>query len=208
MDKNIVLIGLGILAAFFFNKKKHENNAEQISPVTPNTVLDIWRQQQPEQPVVIKPNAENEPKIRQPQKSTLVPWTPPLRAEPYLPLIQQAEKANNMPPTLLARILDIESAYRDDIITGKITSPVGAVGIAQIVPRWHPNVNPKDPTQAIPYAAKYITDMYKKYGSWQKAVAAYNWGPGNLNKFLAGTYQHLPLETSNYLKKLWGTDVV
>lgn len=137
--------------------------------------------------------------------SPFVDWTPPALAEPYLPAINQAEHDYKLPPTLLARVLDIESAYRPDIISGQVRSNAGALGIAQIVPRWHPGVDPLDPAQAIPYAARYLADLKAQFGSWRKAVAAYNWGAGNLTRYISGETT-LPLETSNYLKKIFGSD--
>jgi soluble lytic murein transglycosylase-like protein len=136
----------------------------------------------------------------------MVPWTPPKNADKYLPLIVSAENSYDLPPSLLARVLDIESAYREDIITGLTRSPAGALGIAQIVPRWHPTVNPLEPLEAIPYAAKYLHDLHARFGTWQKAIAAYNWGQGNLSKFLNGQIAQLPKETSNYLIKIFGSD--
>lgn len=141
-------------------------------------------------------------------RSSMINWTPPKNAEPFLPLINQAEHNYKLPPTLLARVLDIESAYRQDIIEGKIRSPAGALGIAQIVPKWHPNVDPLDPTQAIPYAARYLSDLKAQFGTWQKAIAAYNWGPGNLQKYLTGEFKKLPEETENYLKKIYGNAIL
>ena len=90
-----------------------------------------------------------------------------------------------------------ESRFRPDIISGQTVSSAGAVGIMQIVPRWHPEVNALDPAAAIAYAGKFLASLYRQFGTWELALQAYNWGPGNLKKYLAqgGT---LPVETANY----------
>ena len=55
-------------------------------------------------------------------------------------------------------------------------------GVAQINSYWHSNVSntqASNPGFAIPWATKYLKGLYDKYGSWPKAIAAYNAG-GNL----------------------------
>jgi hypothetical protein len=48
-------------------------------------------------------------------------------------------------------------------------------------------------------AASYLSDLSKKYnGDWVKAAGAYNWGPGNMDEFLAG-HKPLPTETARYM---------
>lgn len=132
------------------------------------------------------------------------PWTPPERAAPYLPAIYAAEDANGIPRNLLARLIYQESRYRPEIIDGTIVSRAGAVGIAQIVPRWHPNVNPRDPWESIDYAAKYLRQLFKRFGSWRLALAAYNWGQGNQQKDLADGIvgNDWPSETRNYVTEI------
>lgn len=135
-------------------------------------------------------------------------WVPPVAARPYLPTIYAAEAAYGMPHNLLARQLDQESGYNPQIIDGTQKSSAGAVGIAQIIPHWHPHVDPTDPTASIWYAANYMYQLYQRFGSWKQALAAYNWGPGNLSKDVTanGRYwkDHLPKETLNYVNNITG----
>jgi hypothetical protein len=130
-------------------------------------------------------------------------FTPPKSAAPYLEAITQAEQANNLPPTLLARVLYQESRFRPEIINGTVKSKAGAIGIAQIVPKWHPGVNPYNPTESIAYAAGYLRQLFNQFGSWDKALAAYNWGPGNLK---AAGLDRAPAETRDYVAQI-GADV-
>lgn len=66
-------------------------------------------------------------------------------------------------------------------------------------------------------AASLLTDLYKKYGDWLLVIAAYNGGPGNVNKaikksggskdFWALQY-HLPNESMNHVKKFIATHYI
>ena len=62
--------------------------------------------------------------------------------------------------------------------------------------------------QATRAACRYLKDLYSIYHDWTLAIAAYNCGPGNVNKALAraggGTtfwdiYEYLPRETRGYV---------
>lgn len=74
-------------------------------------------------------------------------------------------------------------------------SPAGAIGIAQIVPKWHPGVDPRDPEASLAYAARYMAGLHKKYGNYQDALSVYNsgkpWAEG----------QHIG-ETRNYVHSI------
>lgn len=87
-----------------------------------------------------------------------------------------------LPPGLLEAVAYRESRFRDDIIDGRVRSAAGAVGIMQIVPRWHPEMGEAgalDPLRAVPYAARYLRAQFERFGTWKQALAAYNWGPAN-----------------------------
>lgn len=120
-------------------------------------------------------------------------WSPPDSAAPYLYDIFLAETARGIPAGLLGALLQRESDFNPNAYNASS----GAEGIAQIVPRWHPDAgDPYNPTTAIPYAAKYLRSLFDRFGDWQLALAAYNWGPTNLaNKGL----ENAPAETRNYV---------
>jgi hypothetical protein len=50
----------------------------------------------------------------------------------------------------------------------------------------------------------YLAKLYGRYGNWPDAIAAYNWGPGNLDQWIANgrPVDGLPLETARYLLKV------
>lgn len=115
----------------------------------------------------------------------------------YLDAIRQAEAQSGLPRNMLARLLWQECRYREDIITGRVKSPAGALGIAQFMPATaaEMGIDPLDPFAAIPAAAKYLRRLYDALGTWSEALAAYNWGIGNVRrKGIAAA----PRETRNY----------
>lgn len=132
--------------------------------------------------------------------------------EKYAPSITSAAKNASIDPVVLAKIAQTESNFRDDVVSGKTVSSAGAVGIVQMVPKWHKGVDfdrvKKDPAYALNEGAKYFRELLDMYGGdYQKAAAAYNWGPGNLSKLIKekgdNWKMHLPSETKNYLKKVF-----
>ena len=64
-------------------------------------------------------------------------------------------------------------------------------------------VNPYDEQQNIAGGMSYLRQLYDRYGNWDQAVAAYNAGPGTVDKWLAGL-RNLPAETVGYLAKILG----
>lgn len=131
-------------------------------------------------------------------------WSPPPAAAPYAAAIAQAEAKYGLPPNLLARQLDIESDhYAVDVVAGHRTSSAGAVGIAQFVPATAAElgVDPTNPFSAIDGAARYMRVLYEKFGSWEAALAAYNWGQGNMSRKGLGS---APIETREYIAAILG----
>jgi membrane-bound lytic murein transglycosylase D len=66
----------------------------------------------------------------------------------------------------------------------------------------------RDPLAATHAAARYMVDLYRLYGDWTLALAAYNCGPGNVNKAIRRSggkknfwdiYYFLPRETRGYV---------
>lgn len=91
-------------------------------------------------------------------------------------------------------------------------SGAGAMGLAQFVPatfrEWADKLhigigaNPYNPEHAIICQAGYMADLKRRYnGDYQRALAAYNFGMGNVDKTDPANY---PDETKNYLLKIAG----
>jgi soluble lytic murein transglycosylase-like protein len=128
-------------------------------------------------------------------------WADLNTPEQYRGAIKTAEANNGLPDGLLSRLLYQESHFRADIISGATRSSAGALGIAQFMPATaqQMGINPLDPYAAIPAAARYLRQLYDQFGSWQQALAAYNWGPGNVaRKGLTAA----PQETRNYVTQI------
>lgn len=102
-------------------------------------------------------------------------------------------------PDLFVKQIQQESGFNPDAFN--VGS--GATGIAQIIPRWHPGVDATDPYASLDYAAKWMADLRRIYGSWAKALAAYNWGPANVAGW-DGRRETLPAETRHYLDVILG----
>ena len=131
----------------------------------------------------------------------IINWQPPATAAPYLEQIAAAEQAHGLPQGLLVRQLYQESRFRPDIITGATKSPVGALGIAQFMPGTAHDlgVDPLNPADAIDGAARYMKGLFASLGSWPEALAAYNWGIGNVRR---KGIDAAPLETQNYVDQI------
>lgn len=96
---------------------------------------------------------------------------------------------------IFLRQMKAEAGFKD------LTSPAGAQGYAQFMPGTARAVglkNPHDPEQAYGAAAKLMREYLDKYhGSWEKALTAYNAGPGAVGKALPG-------ETQRYVSSILG----
>lgn len=125
-------------------------------------------------------------------------WRPPAL---YADAIAASEASHGLPADMLARLLYQESHYRADIIDGRTKSPVGALGIAQFMPATAQQlgINPLDPFQAIDGAGRYLASLYRQTGSWSQALAAYNWGIGNVTR---RGLDSAPTETRNYYTQI------
>lgn len=125
-------------------------------------------------------------------------WHPPAQ---YAATISATESRYGLPADMLARLLYQESRYRPDIISGATRSPVGALGIAQFMPATAAElgIDPLNPAQAIDGAGRYLSRLFQSFGNWSEALAAYNWGMGNVQrKGLAAA----PRETRNYYAQI------
>ncbi|MEI7447897.1 MAG: transglycosylase SLT domain-containing protein [Burkholderiales bacterium] len=141
------------------------------------------------------------PEVEADTVTTAARWTPPAAAGPYLSAIAAAEARYGIPSNMLARLLWQESRFRPDIIEGRTRSPAGAVGIAQFMPATARqfNLDPLDPIASIDAAGRYLSQLYRRFGTWAQALAAYNWGQGNVAR--RGLDQ-APAETRRYYSSI------
>jgi hypothetical protein len=99
-------------------------------------------------------------------------------------LITRAAIHNGLPPAIVRSVAKAESGYHVDAI-----SPKGAVGLMQLMPATAAamNADPHDPVQNVEAGARYLRDLLLKYENdphqVSKALAAYNAGPGAVDKY-------------------------
>lgn len=99
----------------------------------------------------------------------------------YRALVVSAASASGLPPTLLAALLRAESGFDP-----RAVSPAGAQGIAQFMPATAAGMglrDPFDPAQAISAAARLLAGHVRALGSVSLALAAYNAGPGAVQRY-------------------------
>ena len=120
--------------------------------------------------------------------------------------VQDLEKKYNLPAGSLFGVWGAESQF------SKITraSAAGAVGPFQLMPQNYrgAGINPNDFEAAAQEAATEYAAYLKKYRDEDKALAAYNWGPANLDKDIAkygkAWNMHLPDETTGFIDRVRG----
>jgi membrane-bound lytic murein transglycosylase D len=139
------------------------------------------------------------------------------RASLYLyHVVQELEKRNM--PTELALLPIIESAFNPQAL-----STANAAGIWQFVPGTGRDFNLqqnmfKDERRGVlastDAALTYLQRLYSMFGDWQLALAAYNWGEGNVQRAIKKNQSLgkptdfeslsalMPAETRNYVPKL------
>lgn len=133
------------------------------------------------------------------------------RGKYFFPIFEQALDKYNIPMEL-KYLPVIESALSPTAL-----SRAGASGLWQFMAptgkMYDLEVNSlvderRDPIKATEAAARYLRDMYRIYGDWNLVIAAYNCGPGNVNKAIRRSggkrdyweiYPYLPRETRGYV---------
>ena len=141
----------------------------------------------------------------------------------YMPIFEQVLEAKGLPLEL--KYLPIVESGLDPTATSKS----GAAGLWQFMPNtargYGMELNSlvderRDPYVSTEKAAELLQELYKAYGDWSLAIAAYNCGPATVNKALkraGGTsdthdfwsiYYYLPAETRGYVPMFIATNYV
>jgi cell division septation protein DedD len=128
--------------------------------------------------------------------------------DPWGPYIREAARRFDVPERWLREVMRQESGGRSSA-----TSPVGAMGLMQVMPgtyrelqgRYGLGDDPYHPYDSIMAGAAYIREMYDLYGS-PAFLAAYNAGPRRLEDYLWNS-RGLPAETRNYVARI-GPNIV
>lgn len=124
-----------------------------------------------------------------------VPKAPP--AADTSRMIEETARRYGLPPGFLRSVVKAESGYRADAV-----SPKGAVGLMQLMPSTAKtySANAANPAENLEAGARYLSELLLKYGGgvWH-ALAAYNAGPGAVDK-----YNGIPpyRETREYIERI------
>lgn len=108
--------------------------------------------------------------------------------------INSAAATYGIDPNLLSAVIKAESSGNPNA-----QSSAGAQGLMQLMPATAASLgvtNSFDPTQNINAGAQYLSQLFNQFGNWPEALAAYNWGPGNVATYTDDSW---PTETQNYV---------
>lgn len=116
----------------------------------------------------------------------------------YLEVAKAAARKYGVPEDLFLRLIQQESGWNPSALSNK-----GAKGLAQLMPGTarRMGVDIDTPSENLEGGAKYLRNMYDKFGSWRLALAAYNAGPQAVED-----HDGIPpyQETKNYVKVILG----
>lgn len=190
----VAFVGAGSVSAEILSTK---NRAALFSSKT--SVLDSRAAQQYKSSVRLQP-----PKVVTPTKwgdAGVEGPVPQYRGRykgVYAGMARDAARRHGIPEDLFLRLVQQESNFNPNARSNK-----GAIGLAQLMPGTARDlrVDPNDPAQNLEGGARYLKQQFKTFGNWPLALAAYNAGPGAVQK-----HKGIPpfRETRNYVKKIWG----
>lgn len=113
-------------------------------------------------------------------------------------IIRKAAARFGIDGALIKAVIRAESEFNP-----RAVSSAGAKGLMQLMPSTARGLgvrDPFDPEQNVMAGTRFLKDMLSRYGgNLDEALAAYNWGPGNVDRHGA---ENLPHETSAYLAKV------
>lgn len=224
-DDDVVIEDLGRLPESFemtfdslFNKryKEYYSLAKPIRTARDNRTLDqLYKQRlyamESAIPLTYNPAVREAIDLYVNKRSTLLS-SMLAKATYYFPIIESALDKNGV-PLELKYLAIVESALNPIAVSRQ-----GATGLWQFMlptgKAYGLHIDSMidercDPYKSSEAMAKYMKDMYALYGDWMLAIAAYNCGPGNVNKAIrrfGGSkpdfwkiYQYLPRETRSYV---------
>jgi soluble lytic murein transglycosylase-like protein len=112
-------------------------------------------------------------------------------------LVDEASSRTGLPAELISSVIATESGNRPDAV-----SPAGALGLMQLMPGTARTLgvdDPLDPRENVMAGAEYLRRQLNRFGSVEKALAAYNAGPQAVSRF--GGIPPYP-ETQSYVRRV------
>lgn len=115
----------------------------------------------------------------------------------WQPIIKDSSRISGLDPWLIAAVIAVESGNNPAAI-----SPKGAQGLMQLMPATQAYlglIDPFDPQANVRAGSLYLKEQLDLFGSLELALAAYNAGPGNVQK-----YKGIPpfAETKNFIHRV------
>ncbi|MDR1296309.1 MAG: lytic transglycosylase domain-containing protein [Deltaproteobacteria bacterium] len=113
-------------------------------------------------------------------------------------IIKKVGEALGLDPSLIRAVIKTESNFNS-----RAVSPAGAKGLMQLMPGTAKDMGVKDPFNVLENiwgGARYLKQQLDNFGgNLDKALAAYNWGPGNFQRH-GGGGKNMPRETRRYIE--------
>ena len=141
------------------------------------------------------------PKYKKGEETVVAEGVPKYRGSykgEYLEVAKAAARKHGVPEDLFLRLVQQESGWNAVAVSHK-----GATGLAQLMPGTAEKlgVDIHDPHQNLDGGARYLRMMFDRFGNWRLALAAYNAGPGAVER-----HDGIPpyAETENYVKAILG----
>jgi hypothetical protein len=132
--------------------------------------------------------------VHSPQKNDDLP---PMQTGDFDDIINHAADTFSVDPALIRGVIKAESNF-----SANSTSPKGAMGLMQLMPATARDLgvnDPYDPFENIMGGTRYLKGLLDRYdGDVDRALAAYNWGMGNVEKHPG----RLPRETKTYISRI------
>ena len=139
------------------------------------------------------------------------------REQLYYHHVLRAATEFDVPVPLILAVIRTESDFRPQVV-----SSAGAVGLMQLLPQTFTDVSERllqeenavseiyDPATNIRYGTCYLAYLYRQFGDWETALAAYNAGEGRVRAWLAdeaiapdGALKTIPYpETARYVQSV------
>lgn len=133
----------------------------------------------------------------------------------YSEIVEKYSLEFSVPENMIYATIKVESDFDKNAC-----SNAGAIGLMQMLPSTYEWLADRlgesfkesklyDPDTSIKYGTYYLQYLYARFGSWELASIAYNWGEGNLSSWLSensysdGDYEKIPVkETREYVKRI------
>jgi soluble lytic murein transglycosylase-like protein len=181
-----------LTTGFRIHADRHELQGSSIKLFTTDGMIEV-----PASSIASFESEEYVPPVPAPVAATAPPAPAPPKSTDPKALVKEAAVRNSLPPAFVASVAKAESAMKQSAV-----SPKGAIGVMQLMPATAKalDADPHDTEQNIDAGTRLLRELLIKYdGDVVKALAAYNAGPGAVDK-----YNGLPpyRETQDYVNKV------